>query len=323
MSNSYPPGPPGSWGPPPGPANGPAWQPPAGPPWGAQPAPAAGQRPPWNAPAPAPWGAPAPGGPPAPWPGAPGPVPGPPPGAWGGNLGPWGGYGPSPFAPPPVKHTRHGRLLALLVVGLLVIGGGVAGASLLAKPTQKTYTCPPDCGTPPTAAPVSSSPVYISSDKSFSVHYDASDKAITSKTSSAGVTETLNVDDGGTVRLFGESASGRTAQQVASDIVKKSFPDAQLGYKVPKAIVGFQPGYGEVDNIYPQSSGGSATRQRLIIMVAVKNNEALVGEALGPYHPAAPGDENDDGHPTGASLEVAQLLDPLINSFTWSGDPPR
>jgi hypothetical protein len=119
------------------------------------------------------------------------------------------------------------------------------------------------------------------------------------------------------------SASGHTAQQVASDLIHQKFPDAQRAYEVPNAVVGFQPGYGEVDDLYPQSSGGSATRQRLIVMVAVKNNVALVGEALGPYDPASPGGVNDDGHPTGASLEVALLFDPLLNSFAWSGDPPR
>ena len=95
-------------------------------------------------------------------------------------------------------------------------------------------------------------------------------------------------------------------------------------HPVPNAVVGYQPGYGEVDDVYPQSSDGSYTHDRLVLMVAVKNNVALVAEALGPYDPASPGGSSDTGHPTGVSLAVAAfLLDPLVNSFMWHGDPPR
>jgi hypothetical protein len=214
-------------------------------------------------------------------------------------------------------------LVGLVALVLLVVGAVVAGTSQWATPGHKTYTCPPDCGHPPTVVPVSDHPLYVSSDKSYSVRYVPTNGSITATTGSSGVTETLHVLDGGVIKLFGMSASGRTAQQVAGQVIDQSFPDAHRVYEVPKAIVGYQPGYGEVDDYYPQSGGGAATHDRLIVMVAVKNNVALVGEALGTYHPSAPGNENDTGHPTGASLEIAQLLDPLINSFSWQGDPVR
>jgi hypothetical protein len=225
--------------------------------------------------------------------------------------------------PPSVKRTHRGRLLALVAVGLLALGGVLAVASRWATPSHKTYSCPPACGHPPMVVPVSDRPLYVSGDKSYSVRYDASQGSITSRTGSDGVTETWRGLDGGVIRLFGMPASGRTAQQVAGAVIDKAYPDAHRAYQVPNAIVGFQPGYGEVDNVYPQSGGGTASHDILIVMVAVKHDVALVGEAFGPYHPSAPGDENDDGHPTGASLEIALLLDPLINSFTWQGDPVR
>jgi hypothetical protein len=56
-------------------------------------------------------------------------------------------------------------------------------------------------------------------------------------------------------------------------------------------------------------------------MVAVKNDLALVGAAIGPYRKFAPGD--GPGVPSGANLELAQDLGKYVNSFLWKGDPPR
>ncbi len=236
----------------------------------------------------------------------------------------WTGYPGPALALPQVKHTHHAKLITFLVAGLLVLGGAVTGIGEWVTPAHKSYVCPPDCGHPPTAKPVSNVPRYVGSGKAYSVEYFPSTHTVSSSTDSGGVTEKLQVGDGGAIRLFATPAGGRTAQQVATDLVRKAFPDAKRAYTVPNAVVGYQPGYGEVDDVYPQSSDGSYAHDRLEVMVAVKNNLALVGEALGPYDPAAPGGANDDGHPTGVSMQIATFLfDPLINSFAWRGDPPR
>lgn len=236
----------------------------------------------------------------------------------------WTGYAQPAGALPQVKHTHHGKLITLLVVGLLALSGVVTGVSEWVTPAHKNYVCPPDCGHPPTARPVASAPRYTGAGGAYSVSYFPSNSNLSTSKDSSGVTVKLLVGDGGAIRLFGTAAGGRTAQQVAGDLVGKAFPDAKRVYAVPNAVVGYQPGYGEVDDVYPQSSDGSYTHDRLVLMVAVKNNVALVAEALGPYDPASPGGSSDTGHPTGVSLAVAAfLLDPLVNSFMWHGDPPR
>ena len=60
------------------------------------------------------------------------------------------------------------------------------------------------------------------------------------------MTAVWTAGDGGIVRLFSEPAEGRTAQQIAAALMADEFPDAQKSYELPNAMVGYQPGYGEV-----------------------------------------------------------------------------
>jgi hypothetical protein len=241
----------------------------------------------------------------------------PPPGVWQGYALPSNGN-----VAAPVRRTSHRKLIGLLVLTLALVVGVVVGVSALLTPHQTTYICPPDCGHPPVATPVSVKPRFTGPNSAYSVEYDPSGDRITSVHDSDSVTETWTGGDGGTIRLFGTDPQGGTAQQVATALISKAFPNASRSYVIPNAVVGFQPGYGEVDDINLQSSNGTAQHERLIVMVAVKNGLALVGEAIGPYHPSTP--DHGDGHASGAALDVAlYLLDPLLNSFTWSGDAPR
>lgn len=112
-----------------------------------------------------------------------------------------------------------------------------------------------------------------------------------------------------------------TPQEIAQRVVKKISPNATLAYQIPNARVGYQSGYGEIDDFDPQNSSGSYDPQRVIVMVAVKNGVALVAVATGPtYWPAHP-----VGHPTGAELAEVNNT-PFyywVNSFRWKDDPPR
>lgn len=242
----------------------------------------------------------------------------PPPGAWQG-------YTPAmyPGVTPQVRHSSHLKVIGLLGLSLALVVGVVVGVSALLTPPQRVYVCPPDCGHPPTAQPAASNPRFTGPNGAYTVAYHPSDDQMTSTHDSTSVTETLTISTGGTIRLFGTAAQGQTAQQVATALISRTFPSATRFYVIPNAVVGFQPGYGEVDDVNVQSSNGSYEHDRLVVMVAVKNDVALVGEALGPYQQSTPNSHNN-GHPSGVSLEIALFfLDPPLNSFTWHGDPPR
>lgn len=127
--------------------------------------------------------------------------------------------------------------------------------------------------------------------------------------------------DTGTLELFGEPAGNRTPQQIADDLISRKYPDATKAYEIPNALVGYEPGYGEVADDYPQGSAGSYTRLRLLVMVAVKNELALIAAAVGPYHQFTP--DFGPGHPSAANLQLALDMGTYVNSFAWRGDPPR
>ena len=90
--------------------------------------------------------------------------------------------------------------------------------------------------------------------------------------------------DTGTLALFGEPARDRTPKQIARDLIKEKYPDATVDYEIPNASVGYQPGYGVAADEYPQNSTGRYARLRVLVMVAVKHDYALIAAAVGPYH---------------------------------------
>ena len=53
-------------------------------------------------------------------------------------------------------------------------------------------------------------------------------------------------------------------------------------------MVGYQAGYGEVADVWPQGTGNRYIRIRTVLLVAVKNDLALVAGAIGPYHAFGP-----------------------------------
>jgi hypothetical protein len=86
-------------------------------------------------------------------------------------------------------------------------------------------------------------------------------------------------------------------------------------------MVGYQPGYGEAADDWPQGSAAAYSRVRIIVMAAVKNDVALIAFATGPYRAFGP--DSGPGIPSGANLQLAQDMGKYVNSFQWSGDPDR
>jgi hypothetical protein len=221
----------------------------------------------------------------------------------------------------PLRYTSLGRLVLVLTAGLAVVVAGMTGAWALSARPAVRYQCPPDCGRPPTGIPVQASPRYVAADGSFSVSYPPPGTAYTITKEEDGVSAVYTGGDGGTMELFGVPAQGRSAEQVIDDLLREKQPDATVAYVLPNATVGYQLGHGAVLDVYPQTASGLARRTRIVVVAAVKNDLALVGAAIGPYHPFGPGD--GPGPPSGANLELAEDLGKYVNSFLWNGDPPR
>jgi hypothetical protein len=235
----------------------------------------------------------------------------------------WPGYAvpERTYAAPAVRSTSPGRLLLLAAAGAaLVIAASVALSSWLTPP-KALVVCPPDCGQPPISKPVATNPRFTASDGAFSVSYPGEATAYDATFEPNGVALDLRAGDGGTLRLFGQPAKGQTPRQIADDVLTEHYPDATFSYEIPNAFVGYQLGYGEVADDYPTNAIGDAGRTRVLIMVAVKNDLALIAAAAGPYREFSP--EFGSGHPSGANFFLALDMGKYVNSFAWRGDPPR
>jgi hypothetical protein len=218
--------------------------------------------------------------------------------------------------PEPTDRERgHARVLTAFgaCIGLAAVAG--LAAALLATPHVARIVCPPDCGRPPIGEPIESNPRFYADGGAFSVQYPGPGSAYEATFESDGVELQFTGGDTGTLRLFGISAQNRTPKQIADALIDEHYPDAITDYEVPNAMVGYQPGYGIVADDYPQDANGTFARLRLIVMVAVRNDYALVASAVGPYHEFSR--DFGTGHPSGANLQLAIDMGKYVNSFRW------
>lgn len=219
------------------------------------------------------------------------------------------------------RSTSPTRLLLIVAVVVLLVTAGSVVVSVWLKPAAALVVCPPDCGTPPISKPVSTNPRFTSDDGEFSVSYPGPETAYDATFEPNGVVLDLLAGDGGVLRLFGQPANGQTPRQIADDMLREHYPDATFDYEIPNAFVGYQLGYGEVADDYPADAIGDDDRNRVLIMVGVKNDYALIAAAAGPFREFSP--EFGSGHPSGANFFLALDMAKYVNSFTWRGDPPR
>lgn len=218
-------------------------------------------------------------------------------------------------SPAPVRQTSLTRVLTVLGASVgVAAAGGVAAAAVLTPPPV-AFVCPPDCGRPPFGEQVDSNPRFVSSDGAFTVQYPGPGTAYEATLNPDGVELEFVGGDTGTMHLFGMPAHNQSAEQIAQDLIRERFPDAVTDYEIPNAMVGYEPGYGVVVDEYPQGASGTFSRLRLIVMVAVKHDYALVAAAIGPYHEFTPDD--GPGHPSAANLQLAMDMGKYVNSFRW------
>lgn len=217
--------------------------------------------------------------------------------------------------------TSFRKVALVLGIAVVVVAGGLVGLSgLISKPAPK-YICPPDCGSPPMNRAVEINPRFTSADGSFSVSYPVEGAAYEVSKHDNGVTAVLQAGDGGTMQLFSRPAAGRTPKEIAVDLVNETFPDTKTAYEIPNTMIGYQHGYGLAADMWPQGAMSSSARMRVIVMVAVKNDLALIAGAVGPYRAFGP--DFGSGKPSAANLQLALDMGKYVNSFTWRGDPPR
>ncbi|KDE99691.1 hypothetical protein Y900_012270 [Mycolicibacterium aromaticivorans JS19b1 = JCM 16368] len=220
-----------------------------------------------------------------------------------------------------MRRPRFSRTVGVWMAGIVVVALILVGVSLSVTKKAPRYMCPPECGAPPMGTPVTGLPRFTAANGSFSVSYPTANSAYEVSTADNGVTAKFTGGDTGVLQLFSEPANGRDPQTVARDLLKKKFPDAKIAYEIPNAMVGYQPGYGEVADTWPQGTSNSYIRLRTVLLVAIKNDLALVAGAVGPYHAFGP--DFGPGLPSGANLQIAQDMGKYVNSFAWQGDPPR
>lgn len=213
------------------------------------------------------------------------------------------------------------KLVAILGTGVALVAGVLVSVSAMTSTRPARYMCPPDCGTPPTGQPVTINPVFTAPDGSFSVSYPAASSAYKVRTDSKGVTAEFQAGDGGMLQLFSEPAGGRSAEDVANSLVNKTFPDTKTAYLIPNAMVGYHPGFGLVADCWPQGATSNYMRMRLLVLVAVKDDLALVASAIGPFREFGP--DSGASKPSGANLQLALDMGKYVNSFRWNGDPSR
>jgi hypothetical protein len=220
-----------------------------------------------------------------------------------------------------VRGPRYLLTLGLWVTGLVAVMMLITILDHNVADVPTRYVCPPDCGRPPTGLPVATNPRFTAPGGEFSVSYPAPGAAYDVDVGSDGVTASWTGGDGGTLRLFGQRAAGRSAEQITADLLADGFPGAQVAYELPNATVGYRPGYGVVANFSPPGETDARHLIRVIVIVAVRDDLALVAAASGPYREFTP--SFGPGPPSPANLQIAQDMGKYVNSFSWRGDPPR
>ena len=231
------------------------------------------------------------------------------------------GYSVSGGHAPAVSRPSHRMVLLLWLIPVILVGAVLAVISSRVTTPPVRFVCPPDCGRPPIGTPVAINPRFTAPDGSFSVSYPAAGSSYRITTGDDGVVAEFTGGEGGTLRLSSQPAAGRAARQIVDDLKAQHVPDGRVVYEIPNAMVGYQPGFGEAIDYYPQGSTSSYTRMRVLVLAAVKNDLALIASVVGPYHQFGP--DFGPGKPSGANVQLALDMGKYVNSFAWRGDPPR
>jgi hypothetical protein len=234
----------------------------------------------------------------------------------------WPGYDVPARTYTATKMSRQSPIpvLGIWLAGMVALSAIFIGLPALTVKPQARYNCPPECGTPPSGEAVSTNPRFSGAGGLYTVAYPAPGGPYDVNSDDAGITAKYLLGDGGELRLMGEPAKGRSAREVAKAFIAAKFPTANKAYEIPNAMVGFEPGYGEVADVFPLNLDTSSVRMRMVVIVAAKNDVALIASAFGPFHQFGP--DFGPGRPSPANLQIAQDMGRYVNSFEWTGRSP-
>lgn len=217
---------------------------------------------------------------------------------------------------------RHGFLRWIVsTVGVFILVMVFSSLSQLNQSGPVTCT-PPQCHAPPPQQGSLPSPDrYTSSKYGFSLLY--SPHIPPSQTTSGSIAWDGTLSNGSEVSwtVSGGPANGKSAQQIAGDAQAANFPDAQADYTIPRAELGYMPGYGMVYDVSVAPGNGQAVHDRLIVVAAIRGGLAVVLIGLGPYQQSSP---SSDSHPNPAATPLVDLgeFEESMNTVTWPGEPP-
>lgn len=242
----------------------------------------------------------------------------------------WTGYAPAPATMVPTvaaKPGTHRRLFVWLAAGVGAVVLLVVIVALVATPSPKKNCRPPTCGgQPPTGQPIRGDQTYTSTAYGFTMdyfHYGGIEEDVTPSADSLQIDfPDLRGYGAGRLLVTARKAGGADARSIVSAVAGDAFPGAKEVYPLPGAAVGYRPGYGVAYDYFPQSANGTAERERVFVLAAVKNDLAIVAIASSPYFQFTP-DGLTTGHPSAANAAIAFVADDAINTIRWSDDPPR
>ena len=224
-----------------------------------------------------------------------------------------------------IRHLGHRRVLAILV-GCLGLATALLVALAFVLPPAPTTPCTSLQCFRPFGVPAHLPHVYTSSQGWNVQWYPARavfsrEPPTTSASTSANqlrltFTNPAAPAEDGQLAFVGESASGRSAEEIVTALQQANAPNAVPDYVLPGASIGYMPGGGEAFQTTPNSADGNPVKFEVVIICAIRNNYAICAYAVGPQVNL----NTIVNHPTESKLALSLWADPDINGVRWKGE---
>lgn len=211
---------------------------------------------------------------------------------------------------------------------LAVVGVGIAALVAVAVLSFFLHHRPDDpcvgakCGEPWAGPPIGAAVPYTS--ETFGYELDAAGmcppRMTVASQAADGIRLTIRLDDSPItdwpVHVFGQTAGGRSARDILNTVAAAEFGGATKVYEIPQTEIGYQSGQGAVYDLNVGAGSATSVHARGIVMVAVKDDLAIVLTSLGPW------DDKRRGHPNPASTVTPICFSSILTSVRWPGEPP-